>query len=358
MAPDTGPRRRLPAVWEPQSSVMMTWPHAATDWADRLDEVQPVFARIGAAIAHREVLLSVCQSRAHATGVQAQLLAAGAPPNRLRYALAAADDTWARDHGAITVLAGDEPVVLDFRFNGWGGKFAAAQDDAINARLAAQGVFGAARLEAQPMVLEGGAVETDGQGSLLATRHSVLTATRNPMLDDAEAERRLGALFGIERFLWLEHGALSGDDTDGHIDTLARFCDPATIVYATAAVDDPDRPGLEAMRRELAQLRQPDGAPYRLVALPPPGIQRDPDGCRLPATYANFLIINGAVLVPTYASAHDARALEILAGCFPDRAIVGVDCRSIIRQNGSLHCLTMQFPRALPLHAATTPDEL
>ena len=103
---------------------------------------------------------------------------------------------------------------------------------------------------------------------------------------------------------------------------------------------------------------QPDGAPYRLVALPPPGIQRDPDGCRLPATYANFLIINGAVLVPTYASAHDARALEILAGCFPDRAIVGVDCRSIIRQNGSLHCLTMQFPRALPLHAATTPDEL
>jgi agmatine/peptidylarginine deiminase len=336
---------------------MLTWPHAGTDWADDLAEVTPVFARIGAEIARRELLLNVCQSAQHATDIHRALRDAGAPPANLRYALARSDDTWARDHGALTVLRDGAPLVLDFRFNGWGGKFDAAHDDAITARLAEQGAFGAAAWEPQTLVLEGGAVETDGRGTLLATRHSVVTATRNPDLGSAAVEARLRETLGIERFLWLEHGALSGDDTDGHIDTLARFCDPATIVYATAAADDPDRPGLEAMRAELASLRQADGTPYRLVALPPPGIHRDRDGRRLPATYANFLILDGAVLVPVYGVANDASALRTLAECFPGRAVVGIDCRAIIRQNGSLHCLTMQFPRELPLHGALTPDD-
>ena len=355
----TGPahRRRLPAEWEAQAGVMLTWPHADTDWSDRLDAVEPVFARIGAAVAGHETLLSVCQTRQHAAAVHRRLCEAGAPPERLRYALAPADDTWARDHGPITVLEDGRPLVLDFRFNGWGGKFPAGRDDAINARLAEQGAFGTARFASDTLVVEGGALETDGRGTLLATRHSVITPTRNPGLTAGAVEARLRAALGIERFLWLDHGALSGDDTDGHIDTLARFCDPHTIVYTTAAEDDPDRPGLEAMHAELTQLRQADGQPYRLLPLPPPGIHRAPDGRRLPATYANFLVIDGAVLVPTYAVANDRRALSILAECFPRRDIIGIDCRSIILQNGSLHCLTMQFPHELTLAAAPTPED-
>jgi agmatine/peptidylarginine deiminase len=342
--------RRLPAEWEPQSCVQLTWPHAHTDWGDALDRVEPVFADIGAAISRHQPLLVVCRSAEQAGLIHQRLLQDGARAEHLSYSAQPSNDTWARDHGAITVETADGPRVLDFQFNGWGGKFDADLDNVINHGLQRSGVFGGAPRDAIDCVLEGGAIETDGQGSLLATRHSVVTDTRNPDMDRTATEALLRQQLGIERFLWLEHGALSGDDTDGHIDTLARFADPDTILYVTAEADDPDQPGLQAMAEELMQLRKADGEAYRLIPLPPPGIHTDPDdGRRLPASYANFLIINGAVLLPVYGVANDQLAIGVLADAFPGRDVIPIDCRPIIAQNGSLHCLTMQFPACLPV---------
>ena len=347
---------RLPAEWEPQSGVMLTWPHPGTDWADRLDQVLPVFARIGAAVSQRQSLLSVCRSVELAAMVRSRLLAAGADPDRLLFAIADSDDSWARDHGPLTTLGPAGPILNDFKFNGWGGKFPAGRDDAISAALAAIGSFAGAAVAPRAMVLEGGAIETDGAGTLLATRSSVITATRNAGLDTAAVESRLREYLGLDRFLWLDHGDISGDDTDGHIDTLARFADPETILYATAPAGDPDHAELAAMAAQLQGLRTRDGRPYRLLPLPFPGVHRDGDGRRLPATYANFLLINGAVLLPVYGVAADAEAVQVVGGAFPGREVIAIDCRPIIEQNGSLHCLTMQFPAALSLHTQPETD--
>ena len=341
---------RLPAEWERQAGVMLTWPHPETDWADSLDRVLPVFARIGAAVSRHELLLSVCASPEVAAQARTALLAAGADPSRCRFARAASNDSWARDHGPIVTLGADGPVVNDFRFNAWGGKFEAALDDAIPRRLADAGVFGDAPRVARDLVLEGGAIETDGRGTLLATRRSVVDPARNPGRDIAEIEALLRDWLGIARFLWLEHGAVSGDDTDSHIDTLVRFADPGTLIYATAPPGDADAPGLDAMRDELQALRTADGAPYRLLALPFAGAHHDSDGRRLPATYANFLVVNDAVLMPGYGVDADTDAAAVLAAAFPGREIVTIDCRPIIAQNGSLHCLTMQFPDTVQLN--------
>lgn len=269
--------------------------------------------------------------------------------------MARSDDTWARDHGPLTVIVGNQTRVIDFRFNGWGGKYPATQDDRITAQLARTGVFGDSACEHSDLVLEGGAVETDGQGTLLATRHSVVTDSRNPGLNQTRLERQLRKALGLKRFLWLNNGALTGDDTDGHIDTLARFCDPHTILYVTCASEDPDFPVLDRMHRELDQFRRRDGASYRLIPLPPPGVHRDSAGRRLPASYANFLIINDAVLAPVYGTTHDDEATSILAACFPNRQIIPIDCRPLIRQNGSLHCLTMHYPQPLQFTHAHVP---
>ena len=341
---------RLPAEWEPQAGVMLTWPHADTDWAPDLQRVLPVFAEIGTHISARERLLSVCRSISHADTVRRALLDRGARSAHLCFAIADSNDTWARDHGPLTTVCGDRAILNDFGFNGWGGKFDAALDSQINAKLHALGAFGAVERRAADLVLEGGAIETDGEGTLLATRHSIVSASRNPGLTQHEIERRLTELLGLERLQWLEHGAISGDDTDGHIDTLARFADRETILHTTAPTGDADHEALCAMIDELRALRTPTGKPYRLQALPFPGVHRDPDGRRLPATYANFLLINEAVLLPTYGVAQDAEARDVLRSAFPRRAIIGIDCREIIRQNGSLHCLTMQFPAQVGLN--------
>jgi agmatine/peptidylarginine deiminase len=344
------PSRRLPAEWEPQSAVLLTWPHAGTDWADLLPEAEAVYDRLAVAIAARERLLIACHDASLRDRVAYRLAGLGIERAQVLIGIAPANDTWARDHGPITVETPAGAEILDFVFNGWGGKFDAALDDDIPSALARARLYGATPCRKVALVLEGGALETDGRGTLLATRHSVVTDTRNPGLGDAAVEAVLRAELGLERFLWLEHGALSGDDTDGHIDTLARFADPQTILYATTTPEDPDHAGLAAMRDELAALRTATGAPYRLVPLPPPGMHFE-GGRRLPATYANFLIVNGAVLLPVYGVANDDVAVRTVADCFPGRQIVPVDCRALIRQNGSLHCVTMQLPAtvALPL---------
>lgn len=340
--------RRLPAEWEPQSGILLTWPHDGGDFAPHLDRVEPVFLAIACAVARFESLWVVCRDEAHRERVAARLRGAGVPAPRLRMALAASDDCWARDHGPITVLEDHRPRLIDFRFNGWGGKFAASRDDRITAAIHAAGTFGPVELERESMVLEGGAIDSDGRGTLLTTRRCVLAPSRNPGLDRAAVEARLGARLGVRRVLWLEHGAMAGDDTDGHIDTLARFCNAHTIAYqACEDAADEHHTELTAMERELGALREPDGTPYRLIPLPLPQPVRDADGRRLAAGYANFLILNGAVLVPAYDDPADTVALERLAAAFPGREAVAVPCTPLLHQNGSLHCVTMQLPAGI-----------
>jgi len=332
---------------------MLTWPHEGTDWAPRLPEVEAVFAAIAAALAPRVPVLVVARDAAHRRHVAGRLAAAGVPEARLRWACAPSDDAWARDHGPITVLEGGRARLLDFRFNGWGGKFRHALDDRIPAALHAAGVFGDAPLERVDLVLEGGAIETDGAGTLLTTHRCLLAAGRNGALGREAVEQALRAALGVERVVWLRHGWLEGDDTDGHVDMLARFCGPSAIAHAVCEDPaDPHHEPLRALADELAALRGPEGRPYRLVPLPLPRPVRDPEGRRLPATYANFLVTDGAVLMPAYGDPADAVAAARLAAAFPGREVVPVPCRPLLWQGGSLHCVTMQLPRPLPVLTA------
>ena len=338
-------QRILPAEWAPQSGVMLTWPHAATDWAPRLAEAEPVFRDIARAVARHESLLIVCADDAHRRRVQGLLAEASVPAERLHLISAPSNDSWARDHGPITVLADDRPLLLDFVFNGWGDKYPAELDNGISRALCAAGAFAGAPCQSVDLVLEGGALESDGAGTLLTTESCLLNPSRNPRHDRHSLEARLSELLGFDRFLWLSHGALAGDDTDGHIDTLARFCDPVTIAYVKC--DDPGDPhhdGLAAMEAELKAFRDRHGNPYRLVPLPWPGAKYGADGTRLPATYANFLIINDAVLLPVYDDPADDAAIAQVAACFPERTVIPIHCTPLIQQYGSLHCVTMQFP--------------
>jgi len=340
---------RLPAEWEPQNGVMLTWPHATTDWGPKLAIIERLFAQIGTAIAARETLLSVCSSAAHAEQTRRRLLSSGAPATRLVFGIAPSDDCWARDHAPLTTLHEGRARLHDFGFNGWGDKYPACKDTAITAAIAEQQVFSDCEILARPFVLEGGAIETDGKGTLLATRSSLISEARNPGFDQARIEQLLAEWLGLDHFLWLDHGRLCGDDTDGHVDTLARFADPQTILHASAPPGDPDYAELDSMTAELKAMRNRDGRRYRLLALPFPSVHRDNDGRRLPASYANFLIINRAVLLPTYGVAQDKDAIRVLQLAFPQRQIVPIDCRELIGQNGSLHCLTMQFPAQVAL---------
>ena len=339
---------RLPAEWEAQSGVMLTWPHKFNDWAAQLAQVEQVFINIAREISLRERVLIVCYDEEHQQHITACLQQAQARLEQLRFAIAPSNDVWARDHGPISVYQDDSLTLLDFIFNGWDNKFPASLDNQINLKLAAQHSWGAHPLKPIKLVLEGGGIEADGQGSLMITASCLLESQRNPNLDQAQMEKQLSQYLGSERFLWLHHGHLAGDDTDGHIDTLARFCDAGTIAYV--ACDDPQDEhydALQQMKLELEAFRTANGQPYRLVPLPMPAAKYDEALQRLPATYANFLIINGAVLVPTYDDAQDENALQAIQGCFSDREIVGIDCLALIQQYGSLHCVSMQLPAGI-----------
>ena len=333
----------LPPEWAPQSAVMLTWPRADGDFARHFDAVEDNFIRIATEIS-RWVPLHINYGLSRGS-LMARLQGAGARCDRIRiFDELPSNDVWARDHGPITVRRNDALVHLDFRFNGWGGKFPAELDDTLTTRLAGLGAWNAP-VESLNFVLEGGAIEVDGEGTLLTTERCLLAPTRNPSLDKAGIEAFLKPRFGVDRVLWLRHGDLLGDDTDGHIDTIARFCDPHTIAYqACADRGDAHHADLAAMEQELRAFRRADGQPYHLVPLPMPQAVHDEDGQRLPAGYANFLVTNGAVLVPVYGLDQDQAALDALRPCFPGREVVPVDCRWLIRQYGSLHCVTMQIP--------------
>ncbi|WP_445618899.1 agmatine deiminase family protein [Kushneria sp. Sum13] len=341
----SSPRQFLPE-WAPQQAIMLSWPGRDSDWASLLDAIETTFITLIEVIARYQHVLVTLPDDSTRQRLAMTLANLGVPDNRLSLVIAPSDDTWARDHGPLSVIEHDTPLLLDYRFTGWGGKFPAERDNALNKVLADQGIFKPGLHNLQQVVLEGGAVETDGCGTLLTTRSCLLNPNRNPHLDQANVEKLLEEQLGVHRFLWLENGYLEGDDTDSHIDTLARFCDEHTIAYVRCDdKNDPHFEALKAMERELRSFQRTDGEPYRLIALPWPRACLDPeDGHRLPATYANFLIINGAVLVPSYADPADHAALKALSEAFPTRDIIPIDCRQVIRQHGSLHCLTMQLP--------------
>ncbi|WP_026211579.1 agmatine deiminase family protein [Lewinella cohaerens] len=332
--------RRFPAEWEPQSMVQFTFPHADSDWAELLEEVTPCFVACVEAVSRFQKVLVVADDRKRVEGLLAHL-----PAERVQIIVCPSNDTWARDHGAITVIEDGRPLLLDFIFNGWGLKFAANRDNLITRTLHTWGIFGKTPMQQMRMVLEGGALETDGQGTLLSTTECLLSPNRNPHLSLAETEAELTLQLGVDRFLWLDNGFLAGDDTDSHIDTLARFCSPDTIAYVRCTDEtDEHYTELKLMEQELQSFRTREGKPYNLVPLPWPTTCFAEDGHRLPATYANFLIINEAVLVPTYGVPEDGLALGIIQNCFPNREIIGIDCRLLIEQHGSLHCISMQYP--------------
>ncbi len=335
---------KLPAEWEPQDGVLLAWPHEKTDWACVLPEVEPVFLQLAATISRYEQVLI---ATADTAGLAVKLETYGATMSAITLVQIPFDDTWCRDFGPITILEDGFPRLQDFLFNGWGDKFPAEQDNAVTGHLLQQNLF-SAPVDEQTLVLEGGSIESDGRGTLLTTSQCLLNPNRNPELAKEQIEEKLRETLGCRRVLWLNHGHLLGDDTDAHIDTLARFAPNDTILYvACDTPEDEHYPALSRMAEELATFRTEAGQPYRLLPLPWPAACFDEDGQRLPATYANFLIINGAVLVPTYGVPQDEKALATVRTAFPERDIVGIDCSAVILQHGSLHCLTMQLPQGV-----------
>ena len=332
---------RLPAEWEPQDGILLAWPDAASDWSALLPEVRRVYADLITQITRFEAVLLAA---AEPDEARAWLQQAGISLEQVTIVAAATDDTWTRDSGPVTVLVNNRPVLLDFGFNGWGLKFAAAHDNQLTRSLKAQGAL-VPRLNTIGLILEGGSIESDGNGTILTTSQCLLSPNRNPQLDRTELEGALQSLLGAQQIHWLEHGHLIGDDTDAHVDTLARLCPADTIVYV--ACDDPDDvhfEPLKLMEAELQALRTLSGRPYRLLGLPWPSPCYDQGGQRLPATYANFLVINNAVLVPTYDQPCDSGALAVVGLAYPGREIIGINCLPLIEQHGSLHCITMQLP--------------
>ena len=346
------PLRTLPAEWAPQSAILISWPHAETDWADILDEVTECYVRMAYAIAAHQPLIDLVVEGLDVSSLLEKRLPQAVFSNITFVVVPKTNDTWVRDYGFLTVQSTGGAELMDFRFNGWGGKFKAEHDNAANRLLFEAQLLRGHYVDALDFELEGGGIESDGCGTLLTTAECLLNSNRRrqgdavPTPDKAQVEALLKERLGVERILWLHHGYLAGDDTDSHIDTLARLCPNDTIIYVQCMdTADEHYEALAAMEQELQAFRTLEGKPYRLIPVPLPDACYDEEE-RLPATYANFLIMNKVVLVPTYAQPDkDALALKNIQKAFPEREIIGVDCRALIRQHGSLHCATMQFPR-------------
>lgn len=345
----------LPSEWHKQVAVQLTWPHAKTDWAPYLEDIVRMEVRMADEITKREELVVATPEKDAvkellSTQLTEQQL------SRVRIVEMPTDDTWARDHGAITLLPRIEDgektgknILLDFCFNGWGKKFPADNDNRITQNLNSSGVFENyyeyVMRDHLDFVLEGGSIESDGKGTVFTTSQCLMAPNRNQPLTKKEIEEYLKKTLCAEQIVWLDYGNLIGDDTDGHIDTIVRIAPNDTILYVKCDdKNDEQFDDFNALENQLQNLRTKEGKPYRLLPLPMPKAMYD-DGDRLPATYANFLIINGAVLVPTYNQPDlDKKAMDIILTAFPDREIIGIDAQVAVRQHGSLHCLTMQFP--------------
>lgn len=336
--------RKLPAEWEKQSFLQLTFPHQESDWSYILDEVTACFVEIIETASRFQDVLVVCDN---VEKVKSLFDSA----QNIFFVQAESDDTWARDHGGITVIENGNAVIHDYIFNGWGNKFDAGLDNNITKKLYDKGIFENCTIKTFNLVLEGGSLESDGKGTILTTSECLLSKNRNELFSKVEIEQILRENLGAERILWLNHGYLAGDDTDSHIDTLARFCDEKTITYVGCEnPEDEHYEELQQMKKELQKFKDFEGNPYKLVEVPLPDACFDTEGNRLPATYVNFTIVNEAVLVPVYGVSQDEKAMEILQSCFPDRKVIGLNCRVLIEQHGSLHCVTMQYPEQVKLN--------
>ncbi|MBP5687221.1 MAG: agmatine deiminase family protein [Muribaculaceae bacterium] len=333
----------MPAEWEPQDAIMLAWPHRDTDWCYMLKEAQACFKEVACSII-REMRLIVIAPDVDDVKRQLQDLDHN---ERIVYQEIATNDTWARDFGPISIIDGDKRLMLDFKFNAWGLKFAACHDNLICMKMHENGIFNAQTIDCQDFVLEGGSIESDGMGTILTTSQCLLSPNRNRHLSKLQIKDVLKARLGAKKVLWLDSGELTGDDTDAHIDTLARLVPGNTILYVKS--DDPSDEqydSLQRMEKELKSMTNAHGEPFRLMPLPCPAPIHDEEGNRLPATYANFLITNSQVLVPIYNLPEtDKLALDTIAQAFPDHNVVGIDCNALIQQHGSLHCITMQIPK-------------
>ena len=341
---------RLPAEWERQDGVQLTWPHCDTEWYE-LEKVLGCYVEIAYQILRFEKLIiatrDIVECKSDISRIAAQK-GLEIDLDRIAFYQTPLNDTWARDHGGISVFGDNgEKYLYDFVFNGWGLKFSSNLDNRITRNIFDAGAFAeeVMGVDMRPYVLEGGSIDSDGCGTMLTTTECLCSLNRNEYLSKEEIEEELCGAFGLQRILWLDHGTIIGDDTDSHVDILARFCSPDTIAYMRCTdPDDPHYEPLAKMERQLKEFRTLDGKPYNLIPLPLP----EPlylDDYRLPASYANFLIVNGGVLVPAAGSPMDEVVRKRLQTAFPDREIVMIDCRPLLSGHGSLHCITMQFPQ-------------
>lgn len=345
---------RLPAEWEPQSSIQLTWPHADTDWKPYLDDITETFMQLAREIASRQKLLIVTPSTDQTKAAIAQRWGQQLLRNIVFFECDT-NDTWARDHAPLALTSAHctygafrNHHLLNFKFNGWGEKFDWQKDNDINIQLYFAAYFAAAMENHTDFVLEGGAIESDGRGTIMTTTSCLMAPHRNQPLTKEQIEQRLLNYFNADRVLWIEHGNLVGDDTDGHIDTIVRMAPDDTLLYVGCDDEaDEQYADFKAMELQLRGLATAEGRPYRLLRLPMPRAMYDGDD-RLPATYANFVILNTAVIVPTYNQPDNDRvALDTVRQAFPGREVVGLDASTVVRQHGSLHCLTMQYPHGI-----------
>lgn len=339
---------RLPAEWERQSGIQLTWPHANTDWKPYLEEITKVFVDMAKVITNEELLLIVTPEVDEVRYRLAQDLTTAQLDNIIFYDIDT-NDTWARDHAPMTLISDcNEARILDFKFNGWGEKFEWRKDNAITAKLNDSAAFNADYENDTDFVLEGGSIESDGKGSIFTTSFCFMADHRNQPLTREKVEERLLKSLHAERIVWLHNGQLIGDDTDGHIDTIVRLAPNETIVY-NGCDDEQDEQyrDFRSLEKQLQKIRTIDEKPYNLLRLPMPDAMYD-EGERLPATYANFVITNKSVICPTYSQpTKDRIAMEVLQQAFPNHNIVGIDASTVVRQHGSLHCLTMQYPEGI-----------
>jgi agmatine/peptidylarginine deiminase len=339
---------RFPAEWEHQSAILIAWPHSSGDFSNRLELIDKAYNFISETIAQYQKLIIVCHDDQH----QQHIKSLFNNDFNMAYIKAAVNDIWVRDTTFLSVMNDGKPQLLNFRFNGWGGKYPHHEDDALNHKLLAQAPFQGVCHKDVDFILEGGSIESDGKHTLLTTNQCLLNSNRNTGYTKKDIEHQLSLHLGAKRVLWLDQENLAGDDTDAHIDTLARFCSETVIAYTSCADSGDDHyQSLNLMESQLRGFRTASNEPYTLVDLPMPKAIYDEEGQRLPANYANFLIINNAVMVPSYDDPMDEIAALRLTDCFPERKIILTPCRSLVHQYGSLHCMTMQFPENFLWHS-------
>lgn len=334
---------RMMAEWESCDCVLLALPAPHTDWNYILEEAKQQYRRLINALTSAEVKCVVLTP----TLEYGEQLLADCGLDRIVLIPAEYNDTWTRDYGPISVERQDRLRALDFGFNGWGLKFAADRDNLVNLRLKEKFVImpDTYRNE-RDFILEGGSVESDGQGTILTTTECLRSPNRNGGKSKGELNDVLARRLGADHVLWLDYGHLAGDDTDSHIDTLCRIAPDNSILFTGCRnVDDDHFEDLLKMRAQLTLFRTSEGESYNLIELPFPDPIYDEEGERLPATYANYLVTPTHIFMPTYnQSVNDDLACRMVKVAFPDHEVVGVDCSTLIKQHGSLHCATMQIP--------------